>query len=150
MPKGQGRGLSLTQSFGTYAAQVVEVAVDDDGSVRPLRMVTVVDCGTVVTPGTVEAQVQGGNVFGLTAVLFGNITIQGGRIAQSNFHDYRLLRMSEMPVMETYIVKSTEAPTGIGEISTVLVTPALVNAVHAATGKRVRTLPIDPEQLRHG
>lgn len=149
MPEGQGKGLALTHSFGTYAAQVVEVAVDADGTVRPLRMVTVVDCGTVVTPGTVEAQVQGGNVFGLTAVLFGNITIQNGRIAQSNFHDYRLLRMSEMPVMETHIVQSTETPTGIGEVSTVLVSPALVNAVHAATGKRVRTLPIDPEQLRH-
>lgn len=149
LPKRQGKGIALTHAFGTYAAQVIEVAVDDDGSVRPLRVVTVVDCGTVVTPGTVEAQVQGGNVFGLTAVLFGNITVQNGRIAQSNFHDYRLMRMNEVPVMETHILPSAEAPTGIGEISTVLVTPALLNAVHAATGKRVRVLPMDPEQLRN-
>ncbi len=148
LPKGQGKGLALTHAFGTYAAQVIEVAVDADGTVRPLRVVTVVDCGTVVTPGTVEAQVQGGNVFGLTAVLFGNISIQNGRVEQSNFHDYRLMRMNEMPVMETHILPSTEAPTGIGEVSTVLVTPALLNAVAAATGQRVRTLPMDAEKLR--
>ncbi len=148
LPPGQGRGLALTQAFGTYAAQVTDVAVDADGTVRVLRVVTVVDCGAVVTPSTVEAQVQGGNVFGLSAVLFGNITVKDGRIEQSNFHDFRVMRMSEVPVMETHLVPSAEAPTGIGEIATVLSAPSVVNAVFAATGKRVRKLPLDAALLR--
>jgi isoquinoline 1-oxidoreductase beta subunit len=148
VPAGQGRGLALTQAFGTYAAQVTDVAVQADGTVRVLRVVTVVDCGMVVTPSTVEAQVQGGNVFGLSAALFGNITIKDGRIEQSNFHDFRVMRMNEVPVMDTYIVPSAEAPTGIGEIATVLSAPSVVNAVFAATGRRVRKLPLDPETLR--
>ncbi len=147
-PAGQGRGLALTQAFGTYAAQVTDVAVAADGTVRVLRVVTVVDCGMVVTPSTVEAQVQGGNVFGLSAALFGNITVKDGRIEQSNFHDFRVMRMNEVPVMETHIVPSAEAPTGIGEIATVLSAPSVVNAVFAATGRRVRKLPLDPETLR--
>lgn len=148
LPQGQGRGLALTQAFGTYAAQVTDVAVDTDGTVRVLRVVTVVDCGAVVTPSTVQAQVQGGNVFGLSAVLFGNITIKDGRIEQSNFHDFRVMRMNEVPIMQTYIVPSAEAPTGIGEIATVLSAPSVVNAVFAATGKRVRKLPLDADFLR--
>ena len=147
MPPRHGRGLALTQAFGTYAAQVTEVVVDD-GSVRPTRVVTVVDCGLVVTPSTVEAQVQGGTVFGLSAVLFGNITVREGRIEQSNFHDFRVMRMNEVPAMETHVVSSAEAPTGIGEVATVLVAPSVVNAVFAATGQRVRKLPIDSESLR--
>lgn len=147
-PAGQGRGLALTQAFGTYAAQVTDVAVAADGTVRVLRVVTVVDCGMVVTPSTVEAQVQGGNVFGLSAALFGNITVKEGRIEQSNFHDFRVMRMNEVPVMETHIVPSAEAPTGIGEIATVLSAPSVVNAVFAATGRRVRKLPLDPDTLR--
>ena len=96
--------------------------VDADGNVKPERIVTVVDCGQVVSPGTVEAQVQGGIVFGLSAALFGNISIKDGRVEQSNFHDYRVLRMNEMPVMETHVIPSTEEPTGIGEIATVVIT----------------------------
>ncbi|MBC8650246.1 xanthine dehydrogenase family protein molybdopterin-binding subunit [Pseudomonas sp. MTM4] len=142
LPDGRGRGIALTFAFQTYAAQVVEVSLDSEGKVRTERVVTVVDCGRVVSPATVEAQVQGGTLFGLSAALFGNITIKGGRIEQSNFHDYRVLRMNETPVMETHILPSTEAPTGIGEISTVLITPALLNAVHNATGQRVRKLPL--------
>lgn len=148
LAKGRGRGLALTFSFRTYAAQVVEVSVDAGGNVKTERVVTVVDCGQVVSPPTVEAQVQGGIVFGLSAALFGNITIKDGRVEQSNFHDYRVLRMNEMPVMETHIVQSTEDPTGIGEISTVVITPAVLNAVHDATGKRIRQLPIRPEALK--
>ena len=126
---------------------MVEVSVDADGNVKPERVVTVVDCGQVVSPGTVEAQVQGGIVFGLSAVLFGNISIKDGRVEQSNFHDYRVLRMNEMPVMETHVIPSTEDPTGIGEISTVVITPAVLNAIHDATGKRIRRLPMSPADL---
>jgi isoquinoline 1-oxidoreductase subunit beta len=147
LPKGRGRGIALTFSFRTYAAQVVEVSVDVEGNVKPERVVTVVDCGQVVSPGTVEAQVQGGTVFGLSAALFGNISIKDGRIEQSNFHDYRVLRMNEMPVMETHILPSTEDPTGIGEIATVVITPAVLNAIHDATGKRIRRLPMEPADL---
>ena len=144
LPRGRGRGLAFTLSFRTYAAQVVEVSVDAEGNVKPERVITVVDCGQVVSPGTVEAQVQGGIVFGLSAVLFGNISIKDGRVEQSNFHDYRVLRMNEMPVMETHVIPSTEDPTGIGEISTVVITPAVLNAIHDATGRRIRRLPMSP------
>ena len=147
-PKGRGRGIALTLSFRTYAAQVVEVSVDAEGNVKPERVVTVVDCGQVVSPGTVQAQVQGGIVFGLSAALFGNISIKDGRVEQSNFHDYRVLRMNEMPVMETHVIPSTEDPTGIGEISTVVITPALLNAIHDATGKRIRRLPMTAADLK--
>ncbi len=148
LPKGRGRGIALTLSFRTYAAQVVDVTVDADGNVRTDRVVTVVDCGQVVSPGTVDAQVQGGTVFGLSGALFGNISIKDGRIEQSNFHDYRVLRMNEMPMMETHVVPSNEDPTGIGEISTVLITPALLNAIHDATGKRIRQLPFTADDLK--
>lgn len=148
LPKGWGRGVAVTLSFRTYAVQVVEVSVDAEGNVKTERVVTVVDCGQVVSPPSLEAQIQGGIVFGLTAALFGNITIKNGRVEQSNFHDYRLLRMSEMPVIETYSIPSTEEPTGIGEIATVLITPAVMNAVFDATGKRIRQLPIDPATLK--
>lgn len=148
LPQGRGRGVALTFSFRTYAAQVVEVSVDAQGNVRVDRVVTVVDCGLVVSPGTVEAQVQGGTVFGLSAALFGNISIKNGRVEQSNFHDYRVLRMNEMPVMETHVLPSSEDPTGIGEIATVLITPAVLNAVHDATGKRIRRLPMTSEDLK--
>ncbi|GAA5233604.1 xanthine dehydrogenase family protein molybdopterin-binding subunit [Verticiella sediminum] len=148
LPEGRGRGLAFTLSFRTYAAQVVEVSVDAEGNVKPERVVTVVDCGQQVSPATVEAQVQGGIVFGLSAVLFGNISIKDGRVEQSNFHDYRVLRMNEMPVMETHVIPSTEDPTGIGEISTVVITPAVLNAIHDATGKRIRRLPMSPADLK--
>ncbi len=99
----------------SYAAQAVEVSVDADGNVKTERVVTVVDCGRVVSPGSVEAQVQGGTIFGLSAALFGNISIKDGRVEQSNFHDYRVLRMNEIPAMEIHVLPSTEDPTGIGD-----------------------------------
>ena len=148
LPKGRGRGLALTLAFRTYAAQVVEVSVDAGGHVKTERVVTVVDCGRVVSPGSVEAQVQGGTIFGLSAALFGNISIKNGRVEQSNFHDYRVLRMNEIPKMETHVLPSTEDPTGIGEIATVVITPALLNAIHDATGKRIRSLPMTPDNLK--
>lgn len=148
LPRSRGRGIALTLSFRTYAAQVVEVSVDAEGNVKAERVVTVVDCGQVVSPGTVEAQVQGGTVFGLSAALFGDISIKDGRVEQSNFHDYRVLRMNEMPWMETHVIPSTEDPTGIGEIATVVITPAVLNAIHDATGKRIRRLPFRAENAK--
>ena len=148
LPEGRGRGIAFTLSFQTYAAQVVEVSVDAQGNVKPERVVTVVDCGQVVSPPTLDAQVQSGIVFGLSAVLFGNISIKDGRVEQSNFHDYRVLRMNEMPVMETHVIPSTEDPTGIGELATIVITPAVLNAIHDATGKRIRRLPMSPADLQ--
>lgn len=148
LARGRGRGLALTYSFQTYAAQVVEVSVDADGNVTTERVITVVDCGQVISPGALGAQVHGGTIFGLSAALFGNISIKDGRVEQSNFHDYRVLRMNEIPAMETHVISSTEDPTGIGEIATVVIAPALLNAIHDATGKRIRRLPINPADLK--
>ncbi|MGE7992219.1 molybdopterin cofactor-binding domain-containing protein [Pseudomonas sp. NPDC089554] len=148
LPAGHGRGLALTYCFSTYAAQVAEVSVSDSGEVTVQRVTTVVDCGIAINPDSVVAQIQGGTIFGLTAALFGNITFKDGRAEQGNFDTYRLLRINEAPRIETHRLDSSEPPGGLGEVSTVTIAPAVVNAVHAATGKRLRTLPIDPQQLR--
>jgi isoquinoline 1-oxidoreductase subunit beta len=142
LPKGQGCGIALLHAFGSYVAQVAQVQVDDDGEVRVMRVVCVVDCGMVVNPSTVVAQMEGGIVFGLSAALWGEITLAEGRVMQSNFHDYRVMRINEVPRIEVHIVPSSEAPGGVGEPGTSAAIPALVNAVHAATGQRIRTLPI--------
>jgi isoquinoline 1-oxidoreductase beta subunit len=123
-------------------AQVAEVEVSKDGAVRVRRVVCAVDCGTVVNPNTVQAQLQSGIIFGITAALRGEITLKDGRVVQSNFHDYQMLRMSETPAIEVHIVKSSEAPGGIGETGTSSITAALTNAIFAATGKRIRKLPV--------
>lgn len=148
LPQGKGRGVALTFCFGSYAAQVSEVTVDADGTVRVDRIVIAVDCGRPISPDTVVAQMQGGSVFGLSAVLYGNISIQNGRVEQGNFDTYRVLRMNEMPVVETHLVDSTETPGGIGEVGTVMTAPSVLNAVFAATGKRIRRLPFEAEELR--
>ena len=146
-PHRVGRGVALQTSFGTYLATVAEVQVDSDGEVRLRRVVCAVDCGIVVNPDTVVAQLQGGIIFGLTAAMFGKITIDKGRVQQSNFHDYRMLRINEAPDIEVHIVKSGEAPGGMGECGTVAAPPALANAIFAACGKRLRSLPIDRDIL---
>ena len=143
-----GRGVSLQFVFGTYMAQVAEVEVSKDGDVFVRRVVCAVDCGSVVNPDTVRAQVEGAVIFGVSAALFGEITIQGGRVEQSNFHDYRVLRMNETPVIETHIVHNAERPGGIGEPGTCAVMPAVANAIFAATGRRLRRLPVDVMQLK--
>ena len=137
-----GRGVSLQFAFGTYLSQVAEVEVTTDGSIKVHRIVCAVDCGLAVNPDTIAAQMEGGSIFGLTAALHGAITVKNGRVEQSNFHDYLPMRISEVPVVETHLVKSAESPGGIGEAPTAAVGPAVANAIFAATGKRIRTLPI--------
>jgi len=148
LPARSGRGVSVQHAFGSYVAQVAEVAVSRDGEVRVQRVVCAVDCGVTVNPDTVRAQMQGGIIFGITAALFGEITLKDGRVEQANFHNYRMLRINEAPVVDVHLVKSTEAPGGIGEPGTSAVTPAVFNAIFAATGKRLRKPPVDIAQLR--
>jgi isoquinoline 1-oxidoreductase beta subunit len=142
LPAGQGRGIALCIGFGSFIAQVVQVSVDKDGAVNPTRVWCVVDCGVQVNPDTIRAQMESGIVFGLSAALYGEITIKDGRVEQTNFGDYRVLRINEVPKIDVALVKSLEAPGGIGEPGTSCVMPALTNAVFAATGKRIRKLPI--------
>jgi isoquinoline 1-oxidoreductase beta subunit len=142
LPEGRGRGVAVVESFNSYVAEVAEVSLNPDRTIRVHRVVAAVDCGTVVNPDIVAAQVESAIVFGLTAALHGEITIDGGKVVQSNFHDYPLLRMREMPVVEVHIVQSTEAPTGIGEPGTPPIAPAVANAVFALTKQRLRSLPM--------
>ncbi len=142
LPAGQGRGIALCIGFGSFIAQVVQVSVDKEGAVTPTRIWCVVDCGIQVNPDTIRAQMESGIVFGLSAALFGEITIKDGRVEQTNFGDYRVLRINEVPRIDVTLVKSLEAPGGIGEPGTSCVMPALTNAIFAATGKRIRKLPV--------
>ncbi|HZX83682.1 MAG TPA: xanthine dehydrogenase family protein molybdopterin-binding subunit [Reyranella sp.] len=150
LPEGRGRGISVLLGFGSYVAQVAEVSIAKDGTVKVDRVVCAVDCGRVVNPDTVVAQMQGGIVFGLTAVLHGNITLANGQVEQGNFDSYEMLRMDAMPAIEVHLVASLEAPGGTGEPGTAAIAPAVVNAVHATTGKRLRSLPVNAEALTSG
>jgi isoquinoline 1-oxidoreductase beta subunit len=142
LPPGHGRGIATHFSFDSYVAQVAEVSVDKSGGVRVHRMVCAVDCGRVINPDSVKAQMEGGIIFGLTAALKDEITLDHGRVQQRNFHDYPMLRINESPGIEVHIVPSNENPTGVGEPGVPPVAPAVANAIFAATGKRVRKLPI--------
>jgi isoquinoline 1-oxidoreductase subunit beta len=143
LPEGRYRGIAVLSSFGSYVAEVAEVSVEKkSGEVRVHRVVCAVDCGRYVNPLTIEAQMQGGIVYGLTAALYGAITIKGGRVEQGNFDDYPALRMNEMPKVEVHIVPSDQPSGGIGEPGTPVIAPAVANAIFAATGKRIRKLPI--------
>jgi isoquinoline 1-oxidoreductase beta subunit len=148
LPEGWGRGIAYFATFDvTHVAQVAEVSVTPEGKVRVHRVVCAVDCGTVINPDTVAAQMEGGIVFGLTAALKADITVEDGRVQQSNFHDYPLLRIDEMPVVEVHIAPSDAQPSGIGEMGVPPIAPAIANAIFAATGRRVRHLPIRAEDL---
>jgi isoquinoline 1-oxidoreductase subunit beta len=147
LPARTGRGVAVQVAFGSFIATVAQAHVDEHGEVRVQRIVSAVDTGIVVNPDTVIAQLQGGLVFGLTAALYGNISIEKGRVRESNFHDYRMLRINEMPQIDVHLITSGEAPGGIGETGVTAAPPALANALFAATGIRLRRLPIDRDVL---
>jgi isoquinoline 1-oxidoreductase beta subunit len=149
LPEGWGRGIAVHSTFGaTHVAHVAEVSVVD-GKIRVHRVVCAVDCGLVVNPDGVIAQMQGGILFGTSALLYGEITVEQGRVQQSNFHDYPIVRIDEAPTIEVYIVSSdASSPTGVGEMAVPPIAPAIANALFNATGKRVRKIPIRPEDLQ--
>jgi len=147
LPAGRARGIAVAFSYGSYAAHVAEVSVTPDGQLRVHKLVCAIDCGIAVNPDQVRAQMEGGAVYAMTG-LFDQITLEKGRVQQSNFHDYPMLRIAEAPVVETHIVDSGEAPGGLGEPGVPPVAPSICNAVFALTGKRIRTLPIRPEDLK--
>ena len=148
LPERVGRGVSVQHVFGTYMAQVAEVEVSKVGDVRVRRVVCAVDCGMVVNPDIVRAQVQGAIIFGITAALYGEITLKNGRVEQANFDSYQMLRMNEAPAIDVHIVRNFEPPGGLGEPGTSAIVPAVANAIFAATGKRLRKMPVDPNALK--
>jgi len=148
VPEGRGRGVSVLYcSWGSYLAQVAEVSVSKAGEVRVHKVVCAVDCGVVVNPDTVKAQIEGGIIFGISGALWGEVTLKKGRVEQSNFHDVRVMRINETPAIDVHLVRNGEAPGGIGEPGTAVTAAALANAVFAATRKRIRKLPLE-NQLR--
>ena len=148
LPAGVHRGIAVAKSFGSYVAEVAEVSVAADGTPRVHRVVAAVDCGQIVNPEIIRRQIEGAIVYGLSAALYGRITFKDGRVLQGNFNDYPVLRMNEMPAVEVHIVQSSEAPGGIGEPGLPPAAPAVVNAIYAATGRRIRRLPIDTAELK--
>jgi isoquinoline 1-oxidoreductase beta subunit len=148
LPEGTGHGVSLQSAFGSFLAQVAQVEVSKSGEVRVRRVVCAIDCGLVVNPDTVRAQLEGGIIFGITAALFGEITLKGGRIEQTNFDTYQMLRIDQAPAIEVHIVRSSEPPGGIGETGTSAIVPAVANAIFNATGKRLRKMPVDTTVLK--
>ncbi len=148
LPKGSGRGASVQNAFGSYMAQVAEVAVLKDGEVAAKRVTCALDCRIAINPNSIEAQAQSAIVYGLTAALYGEITLKDGRVKQSNFDSYRALRINEIPAIDIYIIDSQEPPGGMGEPGTCAVPPAVINAIFAATSVRLRKLPIDTSKLK--
>jgi isoquinoline 1-oxidoreductase beta subunit len=142
LAEGKGRGIAVHESFSSYVAQVAEVSVNDDGSYSVDRIVCAVDCGIAVNPDIIKAQMEGGIGYGLSPVMVSEITLDEGRVAQSNFHDYQVLRINQMPEIDVHIVASTSPPTGVGEPGTPVVAPAVANALHAVTGQRFYRLPL--------
>jgi isoquinoline 1-oxidoreductase beta subunit len=151
LPPGKGRGLAIHESFGTIVGECVEVAIDDKGRVRCERVVAVVDCGHVVNPRNVEMQIESGVIYGLTAALYDEITVKDGAIEQGNFDSYQMVRLADAPKIETYLALSGGTKWGgIGEPGTPPIAPALCNAIFAATGKRVRELPLSKTSFSRG
>jgi isoquinoline 1-oxidoreductase subunit beta len=148
LPAGQARGIAVCFSYASYAAHVAEVSVADDGTVRIHRIVCAIDCGIAVNPDQVKAQMEGGAVYAATATLYGQITLDAGRVQQTNFHTYPMMRIAEVPVTEVHILESGQPPGGLGEPGVPTVAPAICNAIFAATGKRIRQLPIQKDALK--
>jgi isoquinoline 1-oxidoreductase beta subunit len=142
LEKGKGRGIALTNSFGSYVAQVVEVTTGKDGQFTVDRVVCTVDCGLVINPAIVKRQMQSAIIYGLTAALHGKINLVDGHVVESNFHDYPALRMAETPKIEVHIIESDEKPGGYGEPGTPPIAPAVANAIFAASGVRHQSLPL--------
>jgi isoquinoline 1-oxidoreductase subunit beta len=148
LPPRVGRGVSVQNAFASFMAFVAETEVAKDGTVRVRRVVCAVDCGIAVNPDTIRAQIQSAIMFGITAALYGEITLKNGRVEQSNFDSYQILRMNEAPAVEVHIVQNQELPGGMGEAGTSAIVPAVTNAIFAATGKRLRRLPVDTSALK--
>jgi isoquinoline 1-oxidoreductase subunit beta len=148
MPAGRARGIAVAFSYGSYVSHVAEVSVAPDGKVTVHKLTCAIDCGIAVNPDQVRAQMEGGAIYALTAVLYGEITVDRGRVQQSNFHDYPMLRINEAPVVETNILDSGQPPGGLGEPGVPTVAPSICNAIYALTGKRIRRLPIRPDDLK--
>jgi isoquinoline 1-oxidoreductase beta subunit len=147
-PAGRAFGISAFSAFGSFIGTVVEVSVHGD-VVTVHRVIQAIDCGVAVHPDNIKAQLEGGMVYGLTAVLRGEITLKNGAVTQTNFNDYPMLALLEMPKVESYIVPSTAAPGGVGEPGTGPIAPSLANAIYAATGTRVRSLPLSRNSLSY-
>jgi isoquinoline 1-oxidoreductase beta subunit len=148
LPAGVHRGIAVGESFGSYVAEVAEVSVGKDGKIKVRRVVCAVDCGMTVNTEIIKRQMESAIVYGLTAALYGKITFSEGKVEQSNFHDYQMLRINEMPRVEVHIMKSAEKPGGVGEPGLPPLAPAVANAIFAATGKRLRALPFDQALLK--
>ncbi|MGB9080775.1 MAG: xanthine dehydrogenase family protein molybdopterin-binding subunit, partial [Desulfuromonadaceae bacterium] len=148
LPKGRGRGIAVHESFGSFVAQVAEVSLDNKGNIRVHRVVCAIDCGRIVNPDTIKAQMESGIIFGLSAALHGAITFKDGRVEQGNFNDYPLVRMEAMPKVEVHIIDSNEPPGGVGEPGVPPVAPAVANALFAATGARLRSLPMTADKIK--
>jgi isoquinoline 1-oxidoreductase beta subunit len=144
----RARGSAVADFWGTHVAEVAEVSLSSDGRPRVHRVVCAVDCGVTVNPEIIKRQMKSAIIFALSSTLYGKITLKNGRVEQSNFHDYPILRINDAPEIEVHIVHSDEKPTGIGEAGTPPLAPAVVNALFALTGKRIRKLPLDPAELR--
>jgi isoquinoline 1-oxidoreductase subunit beta len=148
-PPGISRGIALVEAYGSLCAQIAEASVGDKGAVRLRRVVAAIDTGHVVNPEILRSQVESGIVYGLTAALYGEISIESGRVKQGNFDDYEMLRLADMPAVETVLVPSGGFWGGGGEPGVPPLAPALCNAIFAATGKRVRSLPLKDQELKH-
>jgi isoquinoline 1-oxidoreductase beta subunit len=148
LPEGRGRGIAVHASFGSYIAQVAEVSVAGNGSIRVHKVTCAIDCGRTVNPDTIRAQMESGIVFGLSAAFYGEITFRNGRVYQSNFDDYEVLRIDAMPEVEVHIVPSEEPPGGVGEPGVPPIAPAVANGVLALTGTPLRRLPLTRERVK--
>jgi isoquinoline 1-oxidoreductase beta subunit len=148
LPKGRARGIAVHESFGSFIAQVAEVSLDRGGAVKVHRVVCAVDCGRIVNPDTIKAQMESGIVFGLSAALHGAITFKNGRVEQGNFDAYPLVSMADAPKIEVHIVASDADPGGVGEPGVPPIAPAVANALFALSGARVRSLPMTPDKIK--